>query len=1268
MAWTKEQQKVIDVRDKNILVSAAAGSGKTAVLVQRIIKMVTDEKNPIDVDKLLVVTFTNAAASEMRERVMQELVKLAAVDTENEHLQKQLTYIQNAKITTIDSFCLSILREHFSEINIDPGFRIANKDELELIMSDVVSEMISEYYEEGEDEFLDFIENYLDKRGGSAIEGVVLQLYSFSMSNPFPRKWIEGLADNYTDVTKENIYNFRWFKNIVGDIKDSINREKNQLFKAIEYAEDENGPKPYLEALLRDHKFATDVLNAKDFLDICRLFKEYEKPSNLKRVSKKEGVDEKLKKKVIDIRTLYKKTFEKLRVFCMRENLEDEIDYINKCGTEIKMLIKLATDFLERFSKIKREKNIVDFNDIEHFALEILVREEDGKYYPTDTAKEISRDFVEIMIDEYQDSNYVQEYILNAVSAKQIGRNNIFMVGDVKQSIYKFRQAKPEMFLEKYASYPTNDSSDEIRISLSKNFRSRHEVLEFSNLIFSQTMHTDFGNIDYDEDNALHPGFLQDDNGEDYSTEIIVVDTNKKSEGSSTYYMDNGEELGDGDDEDTAKTKQQLEAVVIADRIKKMVEGDAPLQITDKNTGRLRCVRYSDIAIILRSMNGLGENIPEVFWERGIPVKSLSSTGYFDAFEVKTILNFLSIIDNPLQDIALVSVLKNVYEFNENELSDIRIGKKGNFYNAVLDYHGIYEGKVAKFLSDLEGFREMVPYTSIYDLINICMDTTGFREYILAMPLGNKRIANVEMLLDKAVKYENTSFSGLFSFVRYIEKIQKYNIDQGEALDVDGGEDCVRLMTIHKSKGLEFPVVFLSETCKQFNANDVKGKIVIHPEMGVGIDYVDNEKRLKYKTMIRNAIISQITCENLAEEMRVLYVALTRAREKVVVTGCGNISQIIEKNYDTFEEMNERIPAYALKKSNNYIGWIIQALIRHKSFAKHLISIDKQPLMLSDIYDRPADISFMIINSCDVVYSSLTRKALDLNNKSILSNWCEKNVDYANVENVRNKLKFTYKFAEDTTLKSKVSVSDVKHANMIMSSHDVDRQDELQVPTIIETQSRDERVEIGTPANETISIETVEAKTLDKNVGDMPNFLQETQENQGALRGIAYHRVFELIDYSIEVNDIYDVRNMMENMVLSAKISREAIELVSGSKIFTFLQSNIGKRMKEAFLNNKLYREKQFVMGVKASDIWKENNSNELVLVQGIIDACFEENGKMVVVDYKTDNIDNIIDLDLRYKTQLILYKEAVERSLGSEVAELIIYSTKHGKELVIEG
>lgn len=1211
--WTEEQQEVLNVRDKNVLVSAAAGSGKTAVLVERIIKIITNKENPVDIDKLLVVTFTNAAAGEMRERILAAIEKEFKSDPDNEHLERQISYIHNAQITTIDSFCLNIVRQNFDKINIDPSFRTADEGELSLLSQDAIEKVIESFYEKGNEDFLEFIDDYSSKRGDKKVEEIILSLYRFSMSYPYPKVWLDNCIENY-NIDKNSIYKMNWFKDIENEVEDILKYNLENIKIALEIANGEEGPFHYSEALTSDIEYLKSLIDEKDFDTRMKMLDGFKaKPLSRKKVECSEALKDRIK----NIRDSVKKSIKTLKEKIYPYPMEIVVKDMEKCKKHIEIIIELTKCYMDQFNKIKKERNVIDFADMEHMALDILVsRDEFGNITPTDTARDMSEEFYEIMIDEYQDSNLVQETILTAF------KNNMFMVGDVKQSIYKFRLARPELFMEKYNKYPVDENGSERRIILSKNFRSRKEVLNGSNFIFSQIMTKEGGGIEYDKDNSLYYGSsYSDGNSDDNSIEILLVDKRSK------------ENLDDDDVED-----KELEAYMVADKIEDMIKNE--FLVTDKKTGNLRKVEYSDFAILLRSISGFGEVYNQVFASRGIPLQSQVKSGYFESFEANSIINFLQIIDNPRQDIPLVATLKNIFGFTEKELALIvgndKENRKTDFYEHLLNST---EKKVIDFLELLNIYRDKKNHCSIHDIIVSILEDTGFEYFISAMKGGKFRLANIEVLKERAILFEKGSYSGIFNFVRYIENLRKFQLKQEEAAITDG--NAVTLISIHKSKGLEYPVVILGASGKKFNNMDGRDTIVINQDLGIGLDYYDRKSGIKAKTLVKHSISSHIIKENLSEELRILYVALTRAKEKLIIAGSFNCESFIKKNIALRDYDHTKFPPEIIYSSASYIDWIMKSLMRHRSFTEIYHMFGEGVPFSNHLFDHESRFEIQIVNPESIAYSEVKKEFIDHERKNVFYKWdTSYTFDIKERENIEENLSSSYKYEKYLDIKGKVSVSDLKHMFIEKGDENISTYNSEE---IINGHIQDER--------------------------KVPRFVREDiKENIGAKRGTAYHRIFELIKYEDDnIKDIELFKIHIDKIINSGKIEMDMAVLIDYKKIFSFIKSDLGQRFTKAYKNKKLFREQQFVMGISANMVNSNYPKDENVLVQGIIDAFFEEEEEIIIVDYKTDNVNNEKELVEKYKTQLDYYGMAIEKITGKKVKEKIIYSVKLDKWLTLE-
>lgn len=1206
--WTKEQQNVIDFRDRNILVSAAAGSGKTAVLVERIIQRITDSKNPMDIDRLLVVTFTNAAAAEMRERIENAIEKRLEENPEDDNLRKQSTLIHNAQITTIDSFCLFVVRNYFEEIHLDPNFRIADQGEIKLLEMDVLNDLFEAEYEKASESFLNLVDAYSDKRSNKAVKDMVSKIYRQSSSSPWPKEWIEALSAPYQVTSVQELLATSMMQGIFAYVKTMLIECQERLFHLRKVAEETNGLQKYVDMLNKDIELFSGVTAVEDYLELANLCNKIEF-ARAASITKFEG-DENKKEAVSKGRAAVREEIKEIKERYFAMPLEQLVEQLRRIRPHADELVRLALLYVDAIDAKKAEKHIMDFSDIEHAALRIFVDEETKEL--TSTAMAFKRQFDEIMIDEYQDSNQVQEEIMCAISGESEGRFNMFMVGDVKQSIYRFRLARPELFMEKFATYDLNASNKQ-RIDLHKNFRSRSEVLEFTNDIFYKIMDEDLGNVLYDEDAALYCGAMYEP-VENMKAEVLLYEKEYESGGF------------EADTQMDSLSTRQLEARMIASRIQELKE---TLQVTDKETKLLRPLRNSDIVILLRSIQGWGNDFVSVLGDCGIPAHVATSTGYFSAVEVQTVLSFLKILDNPYQDIPMAAVLKSaIVGLDNEELAEISLTEEtSSFAEATLKQMAeAEEGKLYHFNKLYQKLRKRVADTSIHLLIEMVLEETGYGNYVKALPAGGQRKANLDMLVEKAACYEKTSYKGLFHFVRYIDLLQKYEVDFGEA-DVTGeNEDVVRIMTIHKSKGLEFPVVFVSGMGKQFNEMDSREKLTVHPDMGLGLDEIQKEPRIKRKCMIRTEIAERIRRDNLGEELRVLYVALTRAKEKLILTGVvKSQEQLFEKHIGMVGD-KVSLSFGVRSKAKNYLDWVAPAILSY-----------------------PDKYEFTFVNEQDLVLGEARSQA----EKTLSKNAMLAQIEVASQEMVdqfRKGFAFQYPYKQEAGRKSKYSVSELKHASMV---ENYDRMEgEVEVPQFLLEERESYVPEFAREKSQQ------EATSVDV-IADV---------NPGALRGTAFHRVMECLDF-VKLLE-YDTSNPkalwkylseeMERMLQKKLLTEEMEQLIYRNSIITFLQSPVALRMAKAAAKGNLYSEKPFVMDYDG------------VLVQGIIDVFWVEEDKIVLMDYKTDHVSKAEELLTRYATQLQLYGQALGRVFGSSdgvlrETENLIYSFALGEIIPVE-
>lgn len=1271
MGWTKAQQKVIDTRNKDLLVSAAAGSGKTAVLVERIISMVSEGDNPIDIDRLLVVTFTNAAAAEMRDRIGIAIEKKLLQEPDNAHLQKQVSLLQSAHITTIHRFCLNVIRNYFHRIDLDPSFKIADESEITLMKSDVVSDVLEAWYEEERPDFQKFIESYSYSKSDGPIEDLIIKMYSFSMSAPWPEKWIEQAGEAFNMASIDAMNNTKWMGDLLHYVKMVIGDLIVKNGMAIDLCNGRGGPTAYLPALISDRDLLVVVSRASTYEEFYQVLGDI----NYARLSSKreEGVDPNVKEQVKALRDEIKKAIKDLLSQFFYQTPEEMVTDIKVVGDVMEVLFELTRDFMKKFANKKEEKNIIDFNDIEHFALRILVEVAEGTIVPSAAATELSEQFEEILIDEYQDSNLVQETILKSISRERKGMPNRFMVGDVKQSIYKFRLAMPELFMEKYKSYSSEDTLENgeenlyQRIDLDKNFRSRKIVLDYVNIIFQQIMQQTVGGVAYDEKAALSYGELYDDYDKNLSVEEAISDTvelilvtDENREDNPNYIDREARDVEDMDDnsevseDEIMYTKKEMEALAIAGRIKKLVDPETGISVYDKKLKKYRLASYKDIVILLRSMTGWSEIFVNTLVGEGISAYADTGTGYFQTVEIMNILNYLRIIDNPRQDIPLVGVLYSpIVGMTTTQLGKIRgFDKNSNMYTAVMSYTTDGDDESIKtvlvdFIDQLNNFRGRVNHSPIHELLSEVLNQTGYSYYVSTMAGGERRKANIDMLVAKAVQFEKGSYSGLFHFIRYIEKLHKYEVDFGEASTSGEQDDTVRIMSIHKSKGLEFPIVFVSGMSKQFNMQDTRSNIILHNELGVGPEYIDVENRTKIATLLKKVIQKKVQIENLGEELRVLYVAMTRAKEKLIMTGYIKSTENSLPVAQSLQVTKKEFTFFELISAKSYLDLVLPAMLNH-------ISVNEDNKTDANII-RDNFMKIEIVNKESLVSEEINKQVFINKDRKRLESIKQGTVyDQDLKDEIDRQLEFIYPYENESNLRVKMSVSELKRIGQFIDQED----DSLILYPETEQVHLDE--------HEHDQEQDKEDGLISEIAPTVPNFISKKETDiSGADKGTLYHKVLKLLDLS-KAYTKEDVSKQISIMVSQNKIEEAQVSLLNLGYIYNFVNSNTAKRMEKAQHNNRLYKEQQFVIGIKANEVGYDVDSDELVLIQGIIDAFFEEDNKLVLVDYKSDWVSDEQTLIERYKVQLDYYQKALEQIFRKEVKERIIYSLTLGKEIYL--
>ena len=1282
---TTEQETIINARNTSLLVSAAAGSGKTAVLVERIASIVCDEKNPVDIDRILVVTFTQAAAAEMKERVLKRINEKLEDDPENEHLQRQVTLVHQAPITTIDSFCLDVVRNHFQEVGIEPDFRVADEGEARLIKQDVLGKILEKAYSENNPEFINLVESFCPGNDDSQLEDLIMSLCRNADSYPWPAEY---LADRKKDHALNSVSDLK-ASNLADVIFDTSNgyvlNAIDYIDSAIRLCEDHELLAPYLETFEIDRVYFEKILAAVRSKDLDMLY-EYARDKGAKQKLKsfRAKTDEDK-----EIKAAFGEPADKLRkaawgmISKMADRyfafpFEEQVRMISETGKYVNVLIDLAISFLEEYAKEKKKRHTIDFSDMSHLALNILTTHEavngELSFKPTDAANEYRDRFVEVMTDEYQDSNLVQEIILTVVSAESIGRYDRFIVGDVKQSIYSFRQARPDLFIDKQKEY--DKIPPHMEVDLSGNFRSRGEVIDSVNRVFERIMHEETGGIEYDEAAALITK-AQYPKAENCKTELLIYDNKMMEEaGASSLSDGNADEEGSSVSAaelmDDASDKSELEAVIIASKIRELMKSQKVFN-GDRDNPALRTLSYKDIVILRRSVGGVTETYRKVFARMGIPFYAEGKNGYFKTAEVSLLLQYLRVLSNPLDDIPLYAVMHSVFGgFDENEIALIRAGHKdiplyenlllvsGRTGENTCELKAELSEKLNSFLDAIDGYRKMSGYMTVRELLEKVTMDHHYMEMVSALPAGQSRIGNVQMLLVMASGYEKTSYLGINDFIRYIDNMEKFEVDSGEVGSASEEADVVRLMTIHKSKGLEFPVVFLAGMGKKFNFKDVYKPLLIDNRLGIGCKFVDTAKRISVNNVRYNAVADKKKCDIVAEEMRLLYVAMTRAREKLIMIG-GMTD--IEKNMPKYLEYpSESLSAGSFQTAEKYFDLVLPVI----GCGEVRKVIDLVPVEEGSIY-------------------LAEKKALEDDASGVTEFTCAEGGDLSladskSLEELEKKFSYVYPYGYFENLYTKTTVSELKMA--AMAERDEGAYDLME-------HGEDETAVPVFAGGNTSSLydDKEEEDEQNRAAGVTPKFIIT-----GTERGNAYHRCMELLSWdrilgpvmgSIPASydeyltklsaDVSSVKESIEKFwaeeLSAGHVSEKTHAAVASYKILTFLKSELSYRMWRAERNGLLKREQPFVYGIPASRLLdpehqntgSEALDNEILMIQGIIDGYFIEDDKIILLDYKTDSVKAMDELWKRYETQMDYYKEALEALEHLPVSERFLYSFKLG-------
>ena len=1249
--WTEAQARAISENRSNLLVAAAAGAGKTAVLVERIIRKITHADNPVDIDRLLVVTFTNAAAAEMRERIGAALSKvLDEADrekrTDTRNIQRQLALLGKASITTIHSFCLDVIRNNFHAIDLDPSFRISDDTEALLLRMEALEELVESKYEPENcsEAFLSLVECYGGSKDDKKLMDLVLTVYEFVQSHPWPEVWLREAVEAFNAADGMDFAETKW----AGVLMKNISMELAGLLPALESAvktsEQAQGLAPYT-AVLRE-----DCLRLMAMLKACRedkgwdaLYNEFSRLEFARMPRCGKEVDPAAQEEVKCIRDEVKGRLNKLKKELISGSSEELASDMRLLYPVMQSLGELVLEFSAKYQEKKKQKGVIDFNDLEHYCLKVLAsRTAEGEEVPTQAALGLRERYEEIYIDEYQDSNLTQEVILGMASREASGEPNIFMVGDVKQSIYRFRQAKPELFIKKLKTYSGDSASKYRKILLNKNFRSREDIINGVNYIFGQLMSENIGDIDYTEEEALYAGaaFAVPEASEcsfGGPVELHVIDSREPAEAGGAEVPEVTEDFFDGAVNPDINIEDrpdsiQCEARLVAKRIQSLVtEVGSGFLVVDKATGKYRPARYSDIVILMRTTRNWADVFAEELSLYGIPVYTDTGSGYFRTIEISTMLALLQIIDNPLQDIPLLSVLRSpIAGFNTEELIDMRLCDREVTYFEAMVKASAEEGelgsKAAGFIESLGRWREKALYLSTDELIWYLYNDTGYFSFAGAMPGGVKRQANLRLLFDKARQYEESSFKGLFNFINFISKLKGSQGDMGSAKTLGEKDDVVRIMSIHKSKGLEFPIVFVCGTGKGFNLTDSTKGILLHHELGIGPDFIDHRRRIWYPSIFKQALKYKIKLESLSEEMRILYVAFTRAKEKLIITGTVNDPRKSSARWNSSSDNAEKVPEFDVLKGKSFMDWLCSALMRHPS-GQLAVELGIEPAAVYEGNDL-SRWDIRLWNRDEVL------KEIELENGS------------------------DGKLADEVALASLESEADI-HADIIKRlewKYPYSAYEKLPVKVTVTELKR----YFDTEAAQDYHLQAAPA------IKRRPRFLEEATGLTAAEKGSLMHFVLQHMDFKGDVSEA-GIRKQTEAMVLAELLTEVQAQNVNYLKIAGLMKSSLGNRMRNA---DNIYREVPFTMEVECAEVFGSlagcGYEGEPIVLQGIIDCYFEEAGKLVLVDYKTDYVPEGQQEQLKekYRTQIEYYTRALKQITGKELADRYIYLFWNGELL----
>ena len=1281
--WTPEQESAIiapkdsSLDNQTLLVAAAAGSGKTAVLVERIITRLKDMDNPLSVQELMVVTFTKAAAQEMSARIGLALAK-AMESTDDaamqERLERQLNLLPSAHISTLHSFCQWVIRSYFYKLDINPTARIGNEAEMALLQQEVLADLLTKSYEEGLYNIYELADFFSDDKSDAGLTAKIMSLYNYAMSLANPDGWLRKALEPYKEAMTANPSDTLWGQYMWDQHVAVIDRIRERLERMEQILLDPVGPHKW-QNIYDNQLAALGMLSGAETWDdmgeACKHTDTFIKD----RFNKLgEEVDPSLQAEFKSLGSQNKDDLKAMQaaVFTVPEATLQE--QFKAQYPIIKGLVELTIAFHKAYRDMKQEQGIMDFSDLEHLCLALLVEpgtEDDPQ--PSDVAKELQDTFKEIMVDEYQDTNGVQETIINLISRV----DNRFYVGDVKQAIYSFRMADSSLFMEKYNTYGGTDAVER-RIDLAKNFRSHENILAATNFLFYQIMTEEAAELNYTEAESLIPGRIVEDAPEDWiggDVELQLLDVSKDTLSASESDEDEG-----GDPENN---ERELDFII--QKIKEIHGAKKKVQNPD---GTFRQIEWRDFAILRRSLAGWGTRAVEAMRQAGIPAVVNERDGYFEAQEIQLLLALLSIIDNPEQDLPMAAVLHSgLVGLDANELGALRLSGEGSLWSLIPTYaEEAQDERLLAFIGHMERWRTLSRRHGVTDLLWDIYESQDYVNYVGAMPNGLVRRANVLALYDRAKGYEASGFRGLFRFLRFVESLRDSNQDMPLANVVSEADNVVRLMTIHKSKGLEFPVVFLSGVQKGFNMMDLRSELLIDKNAGLGLKGYFPDIRVSFPTMPWFYVKDVKEAALKAEEQRILYVALTRARDKLIMTGHfkgfknakGKLSTLGELIKNAASVEGQQLPTDIITQANTYLEWLIMGFTRHLDGGNPLrVAIEYEGPTYFDLPDKKCRIKVEIHDGS--LYGDLDYKA-DIDETTINKVRELQAVNSVELpQEIEDRFNYTYPYSDATRRTAKISVSELKRRfqERELEAGTIDTLNESIVTVDTEAKRAVSDAILGQAikldvrnadsddtSNESVPTITVPADDLANSVfGRKPQALQSEEDVlTGAQWGTLMHEAMQWLPLAKYTQA--SLTKELDALVTKGTFTEEERNLLSDTSLYKFFSSDLGKRLINA---KRIERELPFSMLFEGKRVYDTLEDGENLFLQGIIDTAFEEDGEWILVDYKTDRVKSGGDLIKRYKIQMNLYKEALQRLTGMPVKASYIYSFRLHDAIIID-